>query len=45
MIADVGVDQTAMELAEIALQLRGAVLNEFPDAMSFVRPGFDEPNR
>ena len=38
-------DRTASALADAAGNLRRIVLDEFPQAMSFIRPGFDEPRR
>ena len=38
-------DGTASALADAAGNLRRIVLDEFPQAMSFIRPGFDEPRR
>jgi hypothetical protein len=38
-------DEMADTLAASVSDLRRLVLDEFPRAMSFVRPGFDEPWR
>ena len=38
-------DDHAAMLADAAQDLRALALREFPRAMSFVRPGFDEPGR
>jgi len=38
-------DGTASALADAAGNLRRVALDEFPQAMSFIRPGFDEPRR
>lgn len=38
-------DDGARAIAEELVRLRRAALGEFPDAMAFVRPGFDEPWR
>jgi hypothetical protein len=38
-------DREASALADAVGTLRGIVLQEFPKAMSFIRPGFDEPWR
>src|SRR5439155_19822831 len=45
MIAQATADAACAELAGAAAALRRAALDEFPRAMSFVRPGFDEPWR
>ncbi len=44
-IAGAGSDREAAALAEALTEMRAAVDREFPGAMSFVRPGFDEPGR
>jgi hypothetical protein len=38
-------DEQAEVLADAARDLRTHALKEFPHAMAFVRPGFDEPGR
>ena len=38
-------DEVAATLADAVGDLRRLALDEFPDAMSFTRPGFDEPWR
>jgi hypothetical protein len=43
VIAEVSGDPQAAALFTIVSVLRGRVAREFPDAMAFVRPGFDEP--
>lgn len=43
MIAAATGDAAAGEMADQALEMRRVVNEEFPRAMSFVRPGFDEP--
>lgn len=43
IIAAASSDNAARVLADAAAHLRRSVLQEFPDALSFVRPGFDEP--
>ena len=45
VIADATQDAAAADLAALAATLRARVADEFPDAMAFVRPGFDEPWR
>jgi hypothetical protein len=42
VIAEVSRDRQAATVFAIASVLRGRVAGEFPDAMAFVRPGFDE---
>lgn len=42
VIADASGDYHAAALADAANTLRRTVLEEFPNAMAFVRPGFDE---
>jgi hypothetical protein len=44
-IADATADTEASGLGDATETLRRTVLDEFPRAMSFVRPGFDEPWR
>lgn len=44
-IAGAGIDREAALVANALTALRAAVDREFPDAMAFVRPGFDEPWR
>lgn len=44
-IATVSNDRTAGILAEAVTHLRVTMLREFPKAMEFMRPGFDEPWR
>jgi hypothetical protein len=44
-IAGVAHDAEASTVAERLEALRGLVRDEFPRAMEFVRPGFDEPTR
>ncbi len=43
VIADAMQDAAAADLAALASRVRALVAAEFPDAMAFVRPGFDEP--
>src|SRR5262245_47723418 len=45
LIADATGDAAAADLASLAAGLRASVIEEFPMAMAFVRPGFDEPGR
>ena len=45
VIAQATADQVAATLADAARDLRRLALDEFPRAMSFIRPGFDEPWR
>jgi hypothetical protein len=45
VIGDATGDSEASALADAAGTLRRTVLDEFPKAMSFIRPGFDEPWR
>jgi hypothetical protein len=42
VIADATRDDNATRIAQMAAELRSGALAEFPHAMSFVRPGFDE---
>ena len=44
VIGDATGDNEASALADTAGTLRRTVLDEFPKAMSFIRPGFDEPD-
>jgi len=44
-IAQAGRDAQAADLEALAARLRALVGGEFPHAMAFVRPGFDEPWR
>ena len=45
LIGDAIADSTAFGLGDAVGNLRRIVLEEFPKAMAFVRPGFDEPWR
>jgi hypothetical protein len=45
LIAGTTGDADAAELEVLAARLRALVAREFPQAMAFVRPGFDEPWR
>ena len=45
LVADTTGDATAASLADCIGHLRRTVECEFPHAMSFIRPGFDEPGR
>jgi hypothetical protein len=45
IIGDATADSEASALADAVGTLRGIVLREFPKAISFIRPGFDEPWR
>jgi len=45
LIAGTTGDADAAELEVLAARLRALVAREFPRAMAFVRPGFDEPWR
>lgn len=45
LIGDATGDRRASTLGDAAGNLRRIVLDEFPKAMTFVRPGFDEPWR
>ena len=45
VIAQATADQVAATLADAVRDLRRLALDEFPRAMSFIRPGFDEPWR
>jgi hypothetical protein len=45
IVADGRSDADAADLARRLRELRAAVEREFPDAWTFVRPGFDEPGR
>jgi hypothetical protein len=45
VIVEATEDGTASALADAVGNLRRVVLDEFPQAMSFIRPGFDEPRR
>ena len=45
LVADAMQDASASDLAALASRVRSLVADEFPDAMAFVRPGFDEPWR
>jgi hypothetical protein len=45
LIADATTDSDASALGDALAKLRRIVLDEFPAAMAFVRPGFDEPWR
>jgi len=42
-IADAASDRVATTLAEQLAEMRRLLIEAFPRAMSFVRPGFDEP--
>ena len=43
VIGEATADSRPSALADAAAHLRRTVLREFPTAMSFIRPGFDEP--
>jgi hypothetical protein len=45
VISEATADESVATLADAAGDLRRLVLDEFPRAMSFTRPGFDEPWR
>lgn len=45
IIGDATGDGEASALADVVATFRRIVLDEFPKAMSFIRPGFDEPWR
>jgi hypothetical protein len=45
LIAAVTGDEAAAALADSLVKLRDAVRRAFPDAQSFIRPGFDEPGQ
>jgi hypothetical protein len=45
VIGDATGDSEASALADAVCTLRRIVLDQFPKAMSFIRPGFDEPWR
>jgi hypothetical protein len=42
VINEATLDEVAGTLGDVVRDLRGLVLDEFPKAMEFVRPGFDE---
>ena len=43
LIGEITADAGATAIADAVHDLRRLALDEFPDAMSFIRPGFDEP--
>lgn len=45
VINEATLDEVAGTLGDVVRDLRGLVVDEFPKAMEFVRPGFDEPWR
>jgi hypothetical protein len=45
LIVQATADEVAAALADAVRDLRRLALDEFPRAMSFIRPGFDEPGR
>jgi catechol 2,3-dioxygenase-like lactoylglutathione lyase family enzyme len=45
LVADAIADTAALDLALMAARLRAHVVEEFPAAIAFIRPGFDEPWR
>jgi hypothetical protein len=45
VIIHTAADDTSVALADAAASVRRLAMDEFPCAMSFIRPGFDEPER